>query len=100
MSLPLALIRAHLNLDDDRDGDLLAHYANVAAAWVQAYTAQPFDTANPLMAQAALLLVAHQYEAREAVTFASAYQLPYGVSDLLSPLKERVTGYRPDREAA
>lgn len=96
MPLSLALIRAHLNLDDDRDPDLLTHYANVAAVWVAAYTGQPFDANNALMAQAALLLVAHQYEAREAVTFASAYQLPFGVHDLLSSLKDRSTGPQPE----
>lgn len=100
MSLPIALVRAHLNLDDDRDADLLAHYGNVAVAWVQAYTGQPYDPASALMVQAGLLLVAHQYESREGVTFASPHQLPFGVHDLLSPLKERVTGYRPEPEAA
>jgi hypothetical protein len=100
MSLPIALIRAHLNLDDDRDPDLLTHYSNVAQAWVQAYTGLPFDVANALMVQAALLLIAHQYESREGVTFASPYQLPFGVHDLLSPLKVRVTGYRLEPEAA
>ncbi|MCB5411881.1 head-tail connector protein [Pseudogemmobacter faecipullorum] len=99
MSVPLPLIRAHLNLDDDRDPDLLSHYANVAALWVAAYTGQPFTADNALMVQAALLLVAHQYESREGVTFASPYQLPFGVHDLLSPLKERVTGYQPDTVA-
>lgn len=93
MSLPLALIRAHLVIDHEADDDLLTHYANVAALWVVAYTGRPFDAANALMAQAALLLVATQYESREAVTFSNAYQLPYGVHDLLSPLKERVTGH-------
>lgn len=100
MSLPTALIRAHLNLDDDRDPELLTHYANVAAMWVAAYTGQPFAADNALMVQAALLLVAHQCEAREAVTFASAYQLPFGVHDLLSPVKDRTTGYRPEQGAA
>ncbi|WP_277749171.1 hypothetical protein [Paenirhodobacter populi] len=33
------------------------------------------------------------------VTFASTYQLPFGVHDLLSPLKALVTGYRPEAEA-
>lgn len=97
--LPIALIRAHLNLDNDRDGDLLTHHANVVQVWIQAYTGQPFDADNPLMVQAALLLVAHQYEAREAVTFANPHQLPFGVHAFLSPLKERVTGYRPEPEA-
>lgn len=67
MPVPLALIRAHLSLDDDRDPELLTHYANVAAAWVQAYTGQPFALDNPIMVQAALLMVAHQYVARVAV---------------------------------
>ncbi|MCB5409155.1 head-tail connector protein [Pseudogemmobacter faecipullorum] len=100
MSVPLPLIRAHLNLDDDRDPDLLSHYANVAALWVAAYTGQAFTADNALMVQAALLLVAHQYESREGVTFANPYQLPFGVHDLLSPLKERVTGHQTAPEAA
>lgn len=95
MSLPLALIRAHLVIDHDADDDLLTHYSAVAALWVAAYTGVAFDPANALMAQAALLLIATQYESREAVTFSNAYQLPYGVHDLLSPLKERVTGHKP-----
>lgn len=94
MSVPLPLIRSHLNLDDDRDPDLLAHYSNVAAMWVAAYTGQPFTADNALMVQAALLLVAHQYESREGVTFSNPHQLPFGVHDLLSPLKDRVTGHR------
>lgn len=95
-ALPLPLVKAHLVLDHADDDDLLTHYGNVAAAWISAYTGQPFDPENALMVQAALLLVATQYESREAVTFASAYQLPFGVHDLLSPLKERVTGHQPE----
>ncbi|WP_082351576.1 head-tail connector protein [Cypionkella psychrotolerans] len=100
MTLDLDLIRSHLNLDDTRDEALLTHYGNVAEAWVQAYTGQPFTVDSALMVQAALLLIAHQYESREAVAFASAYQLPFGVTDLLSPLKVRVTGHLSAPEAA
>ena len=93
VSLPIVLIRAHLNLEyDDRDTELLTHYADLAQAWVQAYTGLPFDADSALMVQAALLLIAHQYESRESVTFASPHQPPFGVHDLLSPLKDRVTG--------
>lgn len=100
MPLSLALIRAHLNLElHPAEGPLLTHYGNVAAAWVQAYTGQAFDHDNALMVQAALLMVAHQYEAREAVSFASAYQLPFGVYELLSPVKKRVTGHDQDATA-
>lgn len=92
-ALSLALIRAHLVIDHSDDDILLSHYAGVAEMWVAAYISAPFDPANPLMTQAALLLIAHQYESREAITFSNQYMLPFGVTDLLSPLKERVTGY-------
>lgn len=93
MPLPIALIRAHLVIDHEDDDQILTHYVAVAELWVAAYIGQPFDTDNALMVQAALLLVATQYESREAVTSSNAYQLPFGVHDLLSPLKDRVTGY-------
>ncbi|SIT10981.1 head-tail connector protein [Paracoccus saliphilus] len=92
-ALSLDLIRSHLNLDHSDDDRLLTHYSNVAAAWVAAYTGATFDETNALMIQAALLLIAHQYENREGVTFANPYSLPYGVTDLLSPLKDRITGH-------
>ncbi|REG26212.1 phage gp6-like head-tail connector protein (plasmid) [Paracoccus versutus] len=100
MPIPLALVRAHLNFlpDEAADDAILTHYGNVAEAWVASYTGLPFDADNPLMLQAALMLIAHQYEAREAVTFASAYQLPFGVTDLLSGIKRQVLGYVPEVE--
>lgn len=102
MPLPTALVRAHLNFlpDETQDDAILTHYGNVAEAWVCSYTGQPFDADNALMLQAALLLIAHQYEAREAVTFANAYRLPFGVTDLLSGLKRQVVGYVAEDEGA
>ena len=103
MPLPLALIRQHLNILPDEledENQILTHYANVAEAWVAAYTGQPFDADNALMVQAALLLVAHQYEAREAVTFSNAYRLPFGVADLLSGLKRQVVGHVQEAEVS
>lgn len=100
MPLPAALVRAHLNFlpDETADDAILNHYGNVAEAWVASYTGLPFDPDNVLMLQAALMLVAHQYEAREAVTFASAYQLPFGVTDLLAGIKRQIVGYVPELE--
>lgn len=98
MPLPITLVKSHLVIDHTEDDDLLNHYGNVAEAWVAAYTGVPFDASSALMMQAALLMIAHQYEAREAITFSNAYQLPFGVHDLLSPLKERVTGHVPPAE--
>lgn len=96
MSLPIALIRAHLVIDHEAHDELLTHYSAVAALWVAAYTGQPFDATDALMVQAALLLVANMYEQREPIAFSNPYAVPFGVHDLLSPLKERVTGYRAE----
>lgn len=102
MPLPTALVRAHLNFlpDETADDAILSHYSAVGEAWVASYTGLPFDPDNALMVQAALLLVAHQYEAREAVTFSSAYQLPFGVHDLLSGLKRQVVSHVPAPEVS
>lgn len=95
MPVPIALIRAHLNLDHNHDDELLEHYASAAEAWVVAYTGQPFAR-HPLATQAVLLLVAHSYESREAVSFANPFSLPFGVHDVLSPLKARITGHQAE----
>lgn len=98
--MSLALIRAHLNFElNPAESPLRTHYGHVAGAWVQAYNGQAFDDDNALMVQAALLMVVHQYESRKAVSFASAYQLPFGVHELLSPLKKRVTRHDQDATA-
>lgn len=90
---PLALVRAHLNLEPDpADDALLTHYLDAAEAWVSGYIGTPF-AASPLATQAVLMLAAHQFENREAVTFGNPYSLPFGIHDLLSPLKARVTGH-------
>lgn len=94
---PLSLVKAHLNVEGDADDELLTHYINTSEAWCSAYTGQPFG-GTPLETQAVLMLVAHQFEAREAVVFSSAYALPYGVADMLSPIKTRITGYVPEPE--
>lgn len=95
---PLALIRAHLNLEPDpADDALLTHYLDAAEAWVAAHIGAPF-AASPLATQAVLMLVAHQYENREAVSFGNPYSVPFGVHDLLSSLKARVTGHEAAAE--
>lgn len=97
--LPLPLIRAHLVVDHSDDDQILHHYSGVATMWVAAYTGQPFDPDNALMVQAALLLVANMYEQREPIAFSNPYAVPYGINDLLSPLKVRVTGHQAEAAA-
>ena len=92
----LSLIKAHLNLapDDDRDNELLLHYADAATTWVGAYIG-PSHVIGPLERQAILLMVAHSYESREAVSFSNPFTVPFGVHELLSPNKARITGHIP-----
>lgn len=101
MPVSLGLIKAHLNLlpEETGDDDLLAHHARVAETWISAYIGAPFDDQSALMVQAALLMVATMHQTREAITFSNQYMLPFGVHDLLSPLKERVVGYVPAEDA-
>lgn len=98
MAISIDLVKSHLNIDDNRDAQLLQHYASVAENWISGYVGYAFDSANPLMIQAALLLISHQYESREGVVFSNPMQLPFGVHDMLSSLKERVTGYTSEDE--
>lgn len=93
---PLALVRAHLNLDHEADDALLEHYAGAAESWIASYIGTPFDPAEPRMTQAVLLLVGHSYIMREAASFARPFSIPYGVEDLLSGLKTRITGHTPE----
>lgn len=97
---PLALIRAHLNLDHEADDELLEHYAGAAESWVASYTGTSFDRTEPRMIQAVLLMTGHSYAVREAATFARPFSVPYGVEDVLSGLKTRITGHRPEPEAS
>lgn len=48
------------------------------------------------MMQAALMLIGHQYEQREPIAFSNSYAVPFGIHDLLSPMKTRVTGHVPE----
>lgn len=93
---PLALIRAHLNIDHEADDELLTHYADAAEAWVTSCIGAPFDRTEPRMTQAVLLLVGHSYIMREAASFARPFSIPYGVEDLLSGLKVRIIGHTPE----
>lgn len=91
----LSLVKAHTNIDGDHDDELLMHYISAAEAWVAAYIGAPFSR-HPLETQAVLLMVAHQYENREAISYSNPYTVAFGVHDLLSPLKARVTGHQPE----
>ena len=70
----------------------MARYVKGSEALTRRLQAMPkavLEALNPALARSA----------QEIAADASAYQLPFGVHDLLSPLKTRVTGYQPEPEA-
>lgn len=92
---PLLLVKQHLNIDHDADDALLTHYTAAAEAWIASYTGQPFG-GSPVEVQAVLLLTGHSYNIREASSFARPFSVPYGVEDMLSGLKARITGHQAE----
>lgn len=91
---PMALLKAQLNIIGDHDDALLAHKLAAAEAWIAKYTGDPLPDPVPAdVTEAVLMLAAHWYEAREAVSFASPFAIPFGVHDLLSSHKRVVVGH-------
>jgi uncharacterized phage protein (predicted DNA packaging) len=84
--------KAHLNIVDDADDELIAAKIEAAESWVAAFTGSDFadDEAFPDGAPAPVLeairkLVADLYEHRESSDETGA---PFGVADLLAPYRK------------
>lgn len=87
-------LKRHLNVDYDEDDTYIGDLYDVACSSVSLYLQAPLDdyrdSDGKLVASirhAIRLLVGNWYANREGVAFASATELPYGVAQLLTPLK-------------
>lgn len=90
--LSAADAKAHLNITDDTDDDLIAAKIEAAEAWVSAFTGSDFadeeafpDGAPAPVVEAIRKLVADLYEHRESSAEIAA---PFGVADLLAPYRK------------
>lgn len=112
----LNLAKAHMNIYDFNDDELIQLYIDAAEAWLANYIGKPlgydpdwvgiYDDAgesipppadyNPMPADlklAVLQLAAFRYEQREAVSFGVSMQLaPYGVTSIADSYRERWFG--------
>lgn len=91
-------LKAQLNLEHDLDDALLAQKIAAAEAYAASYIGEAAvpDPCPAGIKQAVLMLAAFWYEVREAASFGgSAYEVPFGVHDLLRPHKAWVVGYVP-----
>lgn len=90
--------KAHLNVTDDADDDLIAKKIAAAEAWVGSYIgfsltsieAFPDGAPEPLK-EAVRMLTAHLYENREAsIVGVTMSNVSPGIFDLMAPYKEVV----------
>lgn len=86
--LPISTIRQHLRVDHEDEDDLIELYAESALAWSLWYCDNPKHVqASAFKASfkaAMLLLIAHSYANREAVSVGtSGDEMPLGVTSLL-----------------
>jgi uncharacterized phage protein (predicted DNA packaging) len=95
--LTVADLKAHSSIYSDDDDAILATFIDAAEEWVGGHIGKSlasYATDNPPAAvperakQAARMLAAHYYENREAALIGSgASEVPFGVVELLRPLR-------------
>ena len=93
---PVSLLKAQLRLDNTADEDsFLTHKLATAEDWIRGHIGADLpDPMPPAMTEAALMIAAHLYECREAVSFGlSAIPVPFGAVQLLQSYREEVTGH-------
>lgn len=91
-------LKAHLNITDDADDDLIAAKIEAAEAWIGKFIGHALDDEDefpdgcPAPVQEAIRqLVGHLYSNREATLIGiGAEVLPLGIFDLLGPFREYV----------
>ena len=83
-------LRAHLNLAEGQDEELLTAKIEAAQAMVAAYVGAELDQDAPApLKEAVRRLAAELYENRElSVVGERAAELPYGIFDLVGPYRE------------
>lgn len=79
-------LKAQLNIDHDLDDALLVSKIDAAEAYTASFIGSPIPSPCPAtIKQAVLMLASFWYETREAAQFGgNAYQVPFGVHDLLN----------------
>ena len=87
--ISLAFAKYHLRVEHSDDDSMIQSYIDASLDWLSKVDVD--TSADPLPAsvcQAALLMVAHFYENREAVGYVKLAPLPMGVDTLIAPYRE------------
>jgi uncharacterized phage protein (predicted DNA packaging) len=95
-SVTLSLAKAHMNIDDTTDDELIAFYIEAADAWLGNFIGKQLAEFDPVPAdlkRAVLLLTAYYYEQREAIAAGISMQFaPLGVTNIANAYRERWFG--------
>ena len=88
-AIDLPDLKAHLNITNDADDDLLTGKIEAASEWVAAFTGAALDETAPApLKEAVRRLAADLYEHREAnLVGVTAQTLPFGVMDMIGPYR-------------
>jgi len=93
MSITVADLKEHMRLDleDTSEDALLTGKIAAAESWIESYIGSPLSTfENDVPAavrEAVRQLAAHLYENREATSYGTVSEIPFGVTSLLSPFR-------------
>lgn len=93
LNLTLRDLKLHLRLDEDdhEEDEYLASLLETAKAILENECRRKFDDAiPPPIRHAALLLIGHFYENREATSDRTLTELPFAVRSLIAPYRRLV----------
>lgn len=96
IAVSLDLAKAHMQVDNATDDELIALYIDAAETWAGNYIGKPIADLDPIPADvklAILKLVAFYYEVRSLATYGLSVDMaPQGVTATLDSYRERWFG--------
>lgn len=95
-AVSLDLAKAHMQVDDATDDELISLYIDAAETWAGNYIGKSLADFDPVPADvrhAVLKLVAYYYEVRSLATYGLSVDMaPQGVASILDSYRERWFG--------
>ncbi|MBD9493196.1 head-tail connector protein [Ensifer sp. ENS01] len=95
-AVTLELAKAHMQVDDNTEDELIALYLEAAETWAGNYIGKPIADLDPVPADvklAILKLISFYFEVRSLATFGLSVDMaPQGVTSILDSYRERWFG--------
>jgi len=92
-AVSLSLAKAHMQVDDTSEDELISLYLEAAETWAGNYIGKPIADLDPVPADvklAVLKLVAYYFEVRSLATYGLSVDMtPQGVTSILDSYREK-----------